>query len=81
MVGRHSIRGLGEFLKHLDMDKNKIKERLSDLRDEIYNAEDVIDGAYNSKDKNFKEYKEINVKYDALLKDMNKLVGLLNELV
>ncbi len=63
------------------MDKNKIKERLSDLRDEIYNAEDVIDGAYNSKDKNFKEYKEINVKYDALLKDMNKLVGLLNELV
>tara|TARA_R100000900_G_scaffold47389_2_gene38119 strand:- start:817 stop:1059 length:243 start_codon:yes stop_codon:yes gene_type:complete len=73
--------GLGEFLKHLNMDEDRIKERLSDLRDEIYNAEDLIDGVYNSRDKNFKKYKEVNVRYDALLKDMNKLVGLLNELV
>ncbi len=63
------------------MDEDRIKERLSDLRDEIYNAEDLIDGVYNSRDKNFKKYKEVNVRYDALLKDMNKLVGLLNELV
>jgi hypothetical protein len=63
------------------MDEDRIKERLSDLRDEIYNAEDLIDGVYNSRDKNFKKYKEINVKYDALLKDMNRLIRLLNELV
>ena len=55
--------------------------RLSDLRDEIYHSEDVIDGVYNSKDVNFKKYEEINTKYEALLKNMNELVGLLNDVV
>lgn len=60
---------------------DKIKERLRDLRDEIYNSEDVIDGSYNSKDALFKEYTQINLKYETLIKDMNELVGLLNDVV
>ena len=46
------------------------KDRLSELRNDIYNAEDIIDGAYNSKDVEFSDLTEINERYDKLLKDM-----------
>ena len=57
------------------------KERLSELRNDIYNAEDIIDGAYNSKDVEFSDLTEINERYDKLLKDMTKLVKLLDKVV
>ena len=57
------------------------KERLSELRNDIYNAEDIIDGAYNSKDVEFSDLTEINERYDKLLKDMTKLVKLLGKVV
>jgi len=57
------------------------KERLSELRNDIYNAEDIIDGAYDSKDVEFSDLTEINERYDKLLKDMTKLVKLLGKVV
>ncbi len=58
-----------------------MQRRLRDLRDEIYNAEGVIDGAYNSKDVDFEKFKEINSKYESILKDMNALIVMLNDVV
>ena len=57
------------------------KDRLSELRNDIYNAEDIIDGAYDSKDVEFSDLTEINERYDKLLKDMTKLVKLLGKVV
>jgi len=57
------------------------KERLNELRNDIYNAEDIIDGAYDSKDVEFSDLTEINERYDKLLKDMTKLVKLLGKFV
>lgn len=57
------------------------KERLNELRNDIYNAEDIIDGAYDSKDVEFSDLTEINERYDKLLKDMTKLVKLLDKVV
>jgi hypothetical protein len=57
------------------------KERLNELRNDIYNAEDIIDGAYDSKDVEFSDLTEINERYDKLLKDMTKLVKLLGKVV
>jgi hypothetical protein len=57
------------------------KERLSELRNDIYNAEDIIDGVYDSKDVEFSDLTEINERYDKLLKDMTKLVKLLGKVV
>ena len=54
-------------------------ERLTELRNEIYHAEDVIDGSYNSKDKDFSDLVEINERYEKLLKDMNILENLLGK--
>jgi hypothetical protein len=59
----------------------KRKERLSELRNDIYNVEDIIDGGYNSKDVDFSDLTEINERYDKLLKDMTKLVELLGDVV
>ena len=61
--------------------KMERKERLSELRNDIYNAEDIIDGAYDSKDVEFSDLTEINERYDKLLKDMTKLVKLLDKVV
>tara|TARA_R110000796_G_scaffold25617_2_gene71995 strand:+ start:328 stop:537 length:210 start_codon:yes stop_codon:yes gene_type:complete len=61
--------------------KMERKERLSELRNDIYNAEDIIDGAYDSKDVEFSDLTEINERYDKLLKDMTKLVKLLGKVV
>lgn len=55
------------------------KRRLMDLKDEIYNAEDVIDGAYNSKDEKYADLVAVNEKYDQLLVDMNELIKLLDD--
>ena len=57
------------------------KDRLSELRNDIYNAEDIIDGVYDSKDVEFSDLTEINERYDKLLKDMTKLVKLLGKVV
>ena len=57
------------------------KDRLSELRNDIYNAEDIIAGAYDSKDVEFSDLTEINERYDKLLKDMTKLVKLLGKVV
>lgn len=62
-------------------EKMERKERLSELRNDIYNAEDIIDGAYDSKDVEFSDLTEINERYDKLLKDMTKLVKLLGKVV
>jgi hypothetical protein len=51
--------------------------RLQDLCNEVYNAEDCIDGCYNSKDKDYADLTEVNEKYNNLLRDMNSLVDLL----
>lgn len=58
---------------------SKREEILSELRSEIYNAEDMIDGCYNSKDELFSDLTEINNRYNQLLKDMNKIVELLGD--
>ena len=55
------------------------KNRLTDLSHEIYNAEDLIDGVYNSKDDDYSDLIEINKKYDQLLIDMKILVGLIEK--
>jgi|DEB0MinimDraft_12_1074336.scaffolds.fasta_scaffold73464_3 hypothetical protein len=51
--------------------------RLRDLCDEIYNAEDCIDGCYNSQDSEYSDLTEVNEKYNNLIRDMNSLVDLL----
>ena len=55
------------------------EEILTHLKNEIYNAEDYIDGAYNSKSKDYSDLVEINEKYDKLLKDMRGLIQLLTD--
>jgi len=54
--------------------KNNRYKLLSELKHEVYNAEDMIDGCYNPDDKEVSEFVEINTRYRQLLKDMNKLV-------
>ena len=53
-------------------------ETLSELRHTIYNAEDEIDGIYNSNDEDFNDLVEINERYNKLLVDMNKLIDIIN---
>ena len=59
---------------------NKL-ETLSELRNDIYNAEDDIDGAYNSNADEYSDLTEINERYDKLLVDMRKLVKLLGVVI
>jgi hypothetical protein len=53
------------------------KDRLLDLRDEVYHAEDVIDGCYNPDNIEDSDLVEINKRYKELLVDMNDLFALL----
>lgn len=53
------------------------KQRLEELKCEIYNSEDVIDGVFNPKE--YPELIEINEDYNRLLRDMNSLMKLIDE--
>lgn len=58
------------------MDK---KERiLKDLRDEVYNAEDRLDGEYNEDADEFNDCVDINQEYTKMLESMRRLVNLIN---
>ena len=52
------------------------KERLLELRNAIYNAEDEIDGCFNSKE--FNDIPIVNAAYDKLLLLLNENIKLLN---
>ena len=55
------------------------EKNLSNLCDEVYNAEDVLDGEYNPNATENAEYGEINSLYKSILSDMNRLVELIGK--
>jgi len=57
----------------------KRKERLLELQCEIYDAQSLIDGVYNSEDPKFSDLTEINERYNKLLIDMNLLIDIIDK--
>lgn len=55
----------------------KKKEKLSDLKEEAYNAEDVLDGCFNQKEYN--DIPEINDLYTKILGNLNDLMLLIDK--
>ena len=55
------------------------EQRLTELRDELFNAENRVDGCYYSGDEKFSDLTEINQRYEKLISDMNKLIELINK--
>jgi len=51
-------------------------ERLEVLMHEVYNIEDVIDGAFNSEE--FPDIPEVNTKYEEMLTKIREFNTLLN---
>jgi hypothetical protein len=72
MTGNMKIRKFNEGYQ-------KKWEILSELRNEVYTAEEVIRGSYNPKDDDFKDLTEINREFNDLIIRLRKFDRLLEE--
>lgn len=53
---------------------NNKKEILSNLADEVYQAEDALDGNYNKNNTHVVNCKEVNTLYSEVMKKLNDLL-------